>query len=426
MSALTAAEFAALMRPFAPFGARLAVAVSGGPDSMALAWCARQWAQDQGVDLVALIVDHALRPESSAEVALVRDRLQALGLKSEILRWDHAPVTAKLHAAARAARYDLLLDACRRHGIHDLVLAHHRDDQAETVLMRLAKGSGIDGLAGMAAVTVKDGMRLLRPFLALPKSRLIATCQTKEIPFVTDPSNESERFARGRLRRVLPLLEAEGLSAERLCDLAARAADAKEALDHVTRQFLNAHTTRDDAGVIGIDKPALMAQPREIVLRALTTSLRHIHRGEHSPERAALLSLWHDIQTTEPLPARTLHGCLIAGTERHVMVMREIGAITVAPAIRPGETLRWDGRWTVMLDQTLSATDLTVRPLGHPPHETLDRLAPDLRHKIPQGRARAALPALWRNETLIAAPTFNAAGQVAGQLKIALARGWPE
>ena len=187
---VTGDEFANWMQgfDFAPDEQTVAVAVSGGPDSMALAVLSRDWATAQGKSIVALIVDHALRPESGHEAAETKARLNAINIPADILLWQHEPITSKFHIQARIARYDLMLAACRTKGIKTIMLAHHRDDQAETIMMRIAKGSGIEGLAGMATVTMLDDVRLIRPVIQTTKERLVATCDAAKTPYVTDPS----------------------------------------------------------------------------------------------------------------------------------------------------------------------------------------------------------------------------------------------
>lgn len=287
-------EVTALLAPLALGPARtLALAVSGGPDSSALAWSLAQHVGPERADLLALIVDHGLRPESAAEADVTLQRLHALGLQGVVLRWTPPPPPRqRLHERARAARYALLLEACRANGRTSLLLAHHRDDQAETVLLRLAKGSGLHGLGGMAPVSTRAGVRLLRPFLSVPKSRLIATCRAAGLPFAEDPSNLSESYARGRLRRVMPLLEVEGLSPERLTDLAERAREDSEALDALMLTFLRANTTFDrTSGTLRLDALAWESCPRALRLRALAACLRAIHPAPFAPRRAGLCAL---------------------------------------------------------------------------------------------------------------------------------------
>jgi tRNA(Ile)-lysidine synthase len=200
---LSAPEFADLMAPFAPFEARplLAVAVSGGRDSVALAVLADQWLGERQGRVLALVVDHGLRPESAGEAQSTRERLAALGIEAETLVWSGAKPATRIQQAAREARYRLLFEACRRHGILHLLTAHHAGDQAETLAMRAARASGPDGLAGMPALVEHRDARLLRPLLPVPRARLTATLQARGIGWIDDPSNEDRRFERVRVRQ---------------------------------------------------------------------------------------------------------------------------------------------------------------------------------------------------------------------------------
>ena len=170
-------EFADLMARFAPFESKpvLAAAVSGGPDSMALALLADRWARKRGGSVVALTVDHRLRHGSGAEAHRVASWMKHRGIRHHVLRRRGDAPVGNVQAKARQARYELLSQWCRRHGVLHLLLAHHRDDQAETVLLRLARGSGVDGLAAMSPVAETPDLRHLRPLLALPRDRLLAT-----------------------------------------------------------------------------------------------------------------------------------------------------------------------------------------------------------------------------------------------------------
>ncbi len=201
--------FARLMMQFEPFESApaVAVAVSGGRDSLALALLARDWAAARGGGIVALIVDHALRTASEQEAAGTHDLLRRLGIEACILRWSGPKPESGMQAAARTERYRLLSGECRRRGILHLLLAHHADDQAETVTMRAARGSGLDGLAGMAALAERPEVRLLRPLLQVPRARLTATLLAQGVPWIDDPSNMDLRFERARLRAGAPLAD---------------------------------------------------------------------------------------------------------------------------------------------------------------------------------------------------------------------------
>lgn len=199
---LSAGTFACLMAPFGPFEASpaLAVAVSGGRDSLALALLAHDWSRERQGKVVALIVDHGLRAESAAETATTLGVLAGHGIEGVRLAWSGGKPRTGLQEAAREARYGLLRKECWRRGILHLLLAHHADDQAETVAMRAVRGSGRDGLAGMAALVEQPEVRLLRPLLSVRRANLTATLVARGVQWLDDPSNTDPRFERARLR----------------------------------------------------------------------------------------------------------------------------------------------------------------------------------------------------------------------------------
>lgn len=390
-----------LLSPLLTPGEAVGLAVSGGADSMALALCAKA----AGVACRAFIVDHDLRPESGEEAALVKQRLEQWGIEAEILRWTHGEIPSRIHVEARKARYALLVEACRRHGLKTLLLAHHRDDQAETILMRLAKGSGVEGLAGMAAVTLFDGIRLVRPFLNLPKAQLVSWCEAQGLPYVTDPSNAKVKYARGRLRRVWDALAQEGLTAQRLVDLGARAGEAAQAVTFYAETFLKDHARLVPGGAIRIDLAPWRDAPRAVGLKALALCLLAVRPVPFAPERKALVGLYAFLASMPQGAGRSLNGCLIRtdGAGQTATILRDVAAIVDVQPIGPGDAVLWDGRWRVALEAQAAAGG-EIRPLGFQPKGTLDRLAPGLRKRIPQGRIRAALPALYREGQWIALP----------------------
>ena len=221
---LEAPEFAALIGAFAPFepAPRLAIAVSGGADSLALTLLAQAWAAVQGGAVTALTVDHGLRPEATAEASQVGTWLSARGIEHRILAWRGPLPSHGIQAAARKARFRLLEEWCADAGVLHLLLAHHQDDQAETLLLRLMRGSGSDGLAGMSADVERAQCRVLRPLLPVPRARLVATLHRLGQSWIEDPSNRDHRYARARLRQGLTPLAEAGLTSQRLAAAAAR------------------------------------------------------------------------------------------------------------------------------------------------------------------------------------------------------------
>ena len=242
----------------------LLIAASGGPDSTALLVMAAGWAARRGARVAAATVDHRLRPESAAEAETVAALSAELGVPHKTLIWAGAKPTTRVQERAREARYRLLIKHARAIGADVIATAHHADDQAETVLFRLVRGSGVAGLSGMEAISRRDGVTIARPLLGVAKRDLVAFCRSRGIEFADDPSNANPRFARPRLRALLDRLGEEGLKADGLVRLARRAAEADEALERMTAD-VEARLGADGP----IDARDLFAEPIAIVQRTL-------------------------------------------------------------------------------------------------------------------------------------------------------------
>jgi tRNA(Ile)-lysidine synthase len=265
----------------APLGKakKLLLAVSGGPDSVALMLLAAGWTRRGDTPIEIATVDHALREGSRQEAEQVAKWARALGLRHHLLTWEGEKPRTRLQERAREARYRLLTKCAASIGADHVVAAHHADDQAETVLLRLTRGSGPAGLAGMAGFTPLGAVTLARPLLDVPKADLIAFCQAAGHPFFHDPSNENSAFARTRLRKLGALLDAEGLDRASLLRLARRAARAEGALAATaasTRQRLPAQRGSKGAKIAG---EALLQLPEEIFLRVLEAEVLAFSEG---------------------------------------------------------------------------------------------------------------------------------------------------
>jgi tRNA(Ile)-lysidine synthase len=258
-----AGEFEAAFAPWRD--AALLLAVSGGPDSLALAAAAADWrARLPGPPLAAAIVDHALREGSRQEAETAAAQCRALGLPARILTWSGPKPNADLQNRAREARYRILAQAARDCGAGVIMIAHHADDQAETMMLRLLAGSGPAGLAGMAASSRREGLEIARPFLAFPKARLLAYVAQRGLSAAQDPSNADPRHARARLRALAPALAREGATPERFAVLARRLRRAEAALEAAT-DAAQAALARPQ----GCDAAGVFALPDEIRLRLL-------------------------------------------------------------------------------------------------------------------------------------------------------------
>lgn len=350
-------DFAALMDGLGPFedGPVLAVGVSGGADSLALCLLAREWAADRGGRVEALTVDHALRPESGDEAATVGRWLADRDLSHHILTWQGEKPATGIQAAAREARFRLLRSWCRDHGVLHLLLAHHLDDQAETFLLRLGRGSGVDGLSAMAPVTALPEVRLLRPLLDIPRARLAATLRALGQPWIEDPSNQSDHYRRVRFRKMMPLLAAEGLDPARLAGTARHLAAARHALEVAATDLALKAVEVDPAGFAWLDCGPLAAAPREVGLRTLSRLVRMIGGGAYPPRLDGLERLFDGLLAS-PEKRRTFAGCLLGPWKDRLLVCREGRGLAEPVPVRGGDSVLWDGRFLCRIEGTGTGT----------------------------------------------------------------------
>ncbi len=254
----------------------IAVGVSGGADSMALVHLLRH--QFPNKKLYAITIDHALRPDSEAEAISVTTYLQGLVDYHDILTWNGDKPKQGIQSAARTARFRLFTEALQNHDIGHICLAHHSDDQAETFLHRLAKGSGLDGLSSMKPLTTRQNIVIVRPLLDHSHVDLVKYCQDHDIKWIEDPSNQNETFARVRFRKSRSFLESEGLSNTRITRLCTRLDRTREALNFYTHQAFDAFVTIDESGA-RIDKKA-QELPEDILLRIVIKTAKIINPNE--------------------------------------------------------------------------------------------------------------------------------------------------
>lgn len=346
----------------------IALAVSGGPDSTALVLAhARARAVDARLpEAVVLTVDHRLRAASATEADAVAALAARHGLAHRTLVWDGAKPAANLQAEARRARYDLLVDAARDLGAGALLTAHHADDQAETFLARLARGSGVLGLAAMARSRRLDGLLLFRPFLDLPKARLVATVAAHGETWVEDPSNADPRFDRARLRAAAPLLADLGLSRDRLVATARAMARAARMIEDRVDVALAAAVVLHHGGWAVVDPAGFAALPEEVRLRLLSRLVRAVGGATYGPRLGALETLAAALAAVAPaerLAGRTLGGVVVEQRRGRIFLAPEPGR-GEGPRLElaPGGRGRFRGR-RVELDATAPGP-VTVAALG--------------------------------------------------------------
>jgi tRNA(Ile)-lysidine synthase len=384
-----AADFAAAMRELGPFepNPALAVAVSGGADSMALAMLARDWASGCGGSVFALVVDHGLRPASGAEARTTVERLGWLGIPSRLLTLSglaHGPAIAE---RARTLRYQALIGACREEGLLHLLLGHHAGDQAETLAMRVLRSSQTHGLAGMAALRETASVRLLRPLLSVEPARLRQWLTVHGVGWVEDPSNHDLRATRPRLRQGLVSHGHSGTGLRRAMGAVGRLRAQEEGQ---AAQELAGRTTIRPEGFALLSRGPIGALALGCLLRAIG-GLRYLPSLGQIAELAA-----------NPGPA-TVAGVRILAAGRlgdGLLLVREEAAVMAPVAALPGTV--WDNRFRLLGDANVSR-DATIGKLGDD--------AARLRHlsDLPSAVLRT-LPAIRIGKVLEAVPHLRYAG----------------
>lgn len=385
------AAFATAMARLGPFEPRpdVAVALSGGRDSMLLCQLAKRWADAQQGTLLALIVDHGLRSESTSEALAVAKRCDGNGIAAEVLNWFGPKPSTGVQQKARDARYKLLEAACRKRGILHLLLGHHADDQAETVAMRRARNSGAVGRAGMASIVERSDVRLLRPLLSFTRADIDATVRALKLDFVDDPSNKDSRFWRAQYR----------VSHSGESDSPADAA-ARNRLLHRIDRWASAHLQWHPLGPTLIDRDALDeldSSDRSILLGRV---IRSVGGAAYTPRRDRLTGLVGSLASEG---VRTVGGTVVVVAGRSVMITREPRAIVDVVKVAPGTSQRWDGRFLVTNNsrRAITAGPTVPWPQGF--------VRPNLRLPRP-AVCLAGLPALVAADDVLAVGPFDADG----------------
>ena len=378
----------------------LAVGVSGGPDSLALTLLLAEWAASRNGRLDALTVDHRLRPESTGEALTVGRWLAHLpGVTHRVLTWIEPKPESGIQAAAREARYRLMSGYCREHAILHLCVAHHRDDQHETHRLRAGHGSGVVGLAAMSAARPLDGVRLLRPLLGIAKAELIALLEARRQEWISDPSNSNPAFARARLREAaLPEASArDGATLHRL-------GLERQRLEAAAAGILAERLVLHPSGWAEIEAQDLVDTPASsLAFGGLLQSLGGNDYPVADERRREALAR---IRTGGG--DFTLGGCHLRRHGSKLEIQRDWGAIRDRLVPFPGTFRLWDGRFsvTVTADQPQNSR-LTIARLGERGIRELGRLGhSQAGFGIPEP-ARKALPALWREDRLVAAPVLG-------------------
>lgn len=370
-----------------PNGDKIAVAVSGGADSMALCLLTQEFVQQYGGDFVALIVDHGLRSCSAEQAKMTADRLCQKKIPCRILKWAGDKPVHGIEQAAREARYRLLSEACRQENCQALLLGHHRQDQAETFLIRQSKSSKEIGLAGMSAVRLTDFGRILRPLLGVSPADLREYDFFRSQEWVEDETNLSDDFDRGRLRKTLTQQQIDNAFEQTLIY-----GRKRRALEETAADFIKNYVVKSDRGYLLFPYEQFKKLDTQTGLFCLGDFLRFIADRPYAPRTDSLQKLYEHL-CSDRFRCTTLGGCQIApSTKRQVLIWRELNDLPPSVTIENQNRFSWD-RFSFFFDKPLNFP-ITVQPLKH--HLTVKKEFPK--------RAFQVLPALFDNEGLFIVP----------------------
>lgn len=360
---------------------------------MALLYLLSEMARQDGSVLHVATVDHGLRPEARDEALQVGKHAEALGHSHDILTWRDPAAEGNLQGEARAARYRLLAEWSRARGAASVAVGHTADDQAETVLMRLRRASGVEGLAAMAVRHRRDGMEILRPMLGLRRATLRAYLEARGVDWCEDPSNRDTRFERIRMREAMASLAPLGLTVEALATVAENMQVANAALATVTAQAA-ASLGEVRLGAVRLAREGFGQLQDEIARRLLIAALRHVTEAVYAPRRDALADALREIKAGRGV---TLHGCQILLKSKAIWIVREYSALRDQQMTDPEGEVVWDSSWRLTL---AAQKGVTLRALG----------ADGLRHlenwrdlAVPR-EVLLPLPSLWCGGKLLLVP----------------------
>lgn len=410
-STIGGVDFEDLMALFGPFEEQphIAVAVSGGADSLALTLLADEWAKEHHGTVTALTVDHGLRPESAGEARLVGVWLTKLGIEHHTLPWTGPKPKSGLQEAARVARYEIMADWCRQAGVLHLLTAHHRDDQVETYLMRAQQGSGPDGLSGMSAVKALRGCQLIRPFLSLPGKAPKDYLRNLGQDWVEDPSNHDERFTRIQIRQ--SIAEAE-LDTGKIANEVFRFGEDRIVSEGKVTELLARYVSMHPVGFAWIHKEMFDHHLSDELMKGLSRLASVVGGLSYPPRRQQVERFLKGTQKGKF--ATTLGHCRFVDYGKRVLICRESRNLPRAMVLTGDNILLWDARFECQFEEqfeeqpnTGATFSRTLKPLGDRGwQEIASQIDERLKKSIPDP-VRGALPAIFDDQGVFSVPLLD-------------------
>ncbi|WP_341813407.1 tRNA lysidine(34) synthetase TilS [Wolbachia endosymbiont (group B) of Germaria angustata] len=358
-------SFQNIVNKFAFHDNQVAIAVSGGVDSVVLLHLMINWAKKNKPSLpTALTVNHGLRLESQKEADFAVSYAKELGAKeSFILNWEKKNIKGNIQLQARKARYNLLTKWCKNNNVKYLFVAHHKNDQAETFLLRLERGSGVDGLSSMDYKYFLDGIYVFRPLLNFSRSEIEKYAKLHQLRWIEDRSNYDLKYRRTLYRNLLKASDNQDVLTERICLTALHMKRAAKALMHYTRLALNDCVNVHDLGYIEIKLSEFYQLPEEVALRLLLYSIMAIVNKHYKPRYRSLIAIFNKISQKDSDINCTLSGCKIRKYGGRILIMRESSKIQeITVHLTLNVPIEWDNRFscTILSNQKYS---VTIAPL---------------------------------------------------------------
>jgi len=413
-SKISSGEFSKVFANFGPFEStpEIAVGVSGGADSLLLALLLQKWVLKKNGKLTALIVNHNLRSESITEIKSLKGWLRKRKINYKVFHWLGEKPKTGIQEIARSIRLKMLTDWCLQKGIIHLCLAHNLNDQAETFLIRLSRGSAVYGLSAMAPISVYKHARLLRPFLFIEKKRIILTLKKMKQNWIEDPSNKNTNFQRVRIRNIISLLDKEGIDNNRLSETSKNLGRAKAAILENVSSLAAESVSIYPEGYVILDRRKFLKAPEEIRLRLLSHILMCVSGKEFPPRLKNLERLNQRLCLSKSSISSTLHGCQIEFLKKltpnnKITFFREMASIQDKKILLNGKPYVWDNRFQVSCDIKSKNTDIYCAKLGTVGLKQVSKLFPDEGVALIPHKVKLTLPAVWAGRRLLSVPHLN-------------------
>ncbi|UWI83268.1 tRNA lysidine(34) synthetase TilS [Wolbachia endosymbiont of Howardula sp.] len=345
----------------------LAVAVSGGIDSVVLLHLITNWTKKCHYPLpIVLTVNHGIRLESSQDAQFIIHYAKEFGVqKALILEWQGQNIKNNIQAQARDARYQLLIGWCKNNNIKQLFIAHHKDDQAETFLLRLERGSGLDGLSSMNYKSLCNGIYIIRPLLDFSRNNIEEYALYYNLKWREDKSNLDVKYKRTLYRKLLHISSNQKMLTDRICLTALHARRAIKALKYYLNIEFNKHVLLHDLGYIAIKLSAFDQLPEEMSLRILVYSIMIIGNALYKPRFDSINKIFSKILQKDSNLTCTLSGCKIKKYREYILILREISKIkSIVLTVPVTESVIWDNRFQCSILGNISECSVTLAPLG--------------------------------------------------------------